>query len=143
LLDKAVAPSEIIVLVQRKKAARVILNALTATEVRAKSYYEESQLETDDEQRRFAAFKLLLDKDHRVDISRAFLGRNSLLAGNLAGNLQNRADLLLFGLSWGHDCAQHQEVSRKFSGVTVTSCRRTGNSLGRTLLLVDSGRCPV
>ena len=51
---KGVQPSEIIVLVQRKRAARVILNALKAAEVPAKSYYEESQLETDDAQMHFA-----------------------------------------------------------------------------------------
>jgi hypothetical protein len=32
------------------------------------------------------------------DISRAFADRNSLLAGNLAGNLQNRAEFALFGV---------------------------------------------
>jgi DNA helicase-2/ATP-dependent DNA helicase PcrA len=37
LLDGGVQPSEIIVLVQRKRAARVILNALKAVEVPAKS----------------------------------------------------------------------------------------------------------
>jgi DNA helicase-2/ATP-dependent DNA helicase PcrA len=47
LLGKGVQPSEIIVLVQRKRAARVILDALKAAQVPAKSYYEESQLETD------------------------------------------------------------------------------------------------
>lgn len=66
LLDKGVQPSEIIVLVQRKRAARVILNALRAAEVPAKSYYEESQLETDDAQMHFAVFKLLLNKNDRV-----------------------------------------------------------------------------
>jgi DNA helicase-2/ATP-dependent DNA helicase PcrA len=50
LLDKGVEPSEIIVLVQRKRAARVILNALKEAQVPAKSYYEESQLETEDAQ---------------------------------------------------------------------------------------------
>jgi DNA helicase II / ATP-dependent DNA helicase PcrA len=66
LLVSGVVPSEIIVLVQRKKAARVILTALKTAEVPAKSYYEESQLETDDAQLRFALFKLLLDRDDRV-----------------------------------------------------------------------------
>jgi DNA helicase-2/ATP-dependent DNA helicase PcrA len=76
LLDKGVQPSEIIVLVQRKRAARVILNALKAAEVPAKSYYEESQLETDEAQKRFAVFKLLLDKEDRVAL-RYLLGFDS------------------------------------------------------------------
>jgi superfamily I DNA/RNA helicase len=76
LLDGGVQPSEIIVLVQRKRAARVTLNALKATEVPAKSYYEESQLETDDAQMRFAVFKLLLNEDDRVAL-RYLLGINS------------------------------------------------------------------
>ena len=50
LLDKDVEPHEIIVLVQRKRDARVILTALKAAEAPAKSYHEESQLETDDAQ---------------------------------------------------------------------------------------------
>ena len=66
LLDKGVPPSEIIVLVQRKKGAPIILNALKAAGVPAKSYYEESQLETDEAQMRFAAFKLMLNKNDRV-----------------------------------------------------------------------------
>jgi DNA helicase-2/ATP-dependent DNA helicase PcrA len=66
LLDKDVEPHEIIVLVQRKRDARVILTALKAAEAPAKSYHEESQLETDDAQMRFAVFKLLLNKNDRV-----------------------------------------------------------------------------
>jgi hypothetical protein len=76
LLDGGVQPSEIIVLVQRKRAARVILNALKAAEVSAKSYYEESQLETDEAQKRFAVFKLLLNKKDRVAL-RYLLGFDS------------------------------------------------------------------
>jgi hypothetical protein len=57
-------------------------------------------------------------------ISHAFLGRNSLLAGNLTGNLRNRADLLLFGLSWDHDCAQHQEVRREFGNYLLDTLFR-------------------
>jgi DNA helicase-2/ATP-dependent DNA helicase PcrA len=75
-LDKGVDPSEIIVLVQRKRAARVILNALKEAQVPAKSYYEESQLETDDAQMHFAAFKLLLNKKDRVAL-RYLLGIGS------------------------------------------------------------------
>jgi ATP-dependent DNA helicase UvrD/PcrA len=76
LLDGGVQPSEIIVLVQRKRAARVILNALKAAEVQAKSYYEESQLENDEAQKRFAVFKLLLNNDDRVAL-RYLLGYDS------------------------------------------------------------------
>jgi DNA helicase-2/ATP-dependent DNA helicase PcrA len=76
LLDKGVPPSEILVLVQRKRAARVILNALKVAEVPAKSYYEESQLETDDAQMHFAVFKLLLKRNDRVAL-RYLLGLGS------------------------------------------------------------------
>lgn len=76
LLDKGVQPSEIIVLVQRKRAARVILTALNGVDVTAKSYYEESQLETDDAQMYFALFKLLLNKNDRVAL-RYLLGIGS------------------------------------------------------------------
>jgi ATP-dependent DNA helicase UvrD/PcrA len=76
LLDKGVKPSDIIVLVQRKRAARVILDGLKAAEVPAKSYYEESQLETDDAQMHFAVFKLLLNKSDRVAL-RYLLGVGS------------------------------------------------------------------
>jgi DNA helicase-2/ATP-dependent DNA helicase PcrA len=76
LLGKGVQPSEIVVLVQRKRAARVILNALKTADVPAKSYYEESQLETDDAQMHFAAFKLLLNNHDRVAL-RYLLGIGS------------------------------------------------------------------
>ena len=66
LLDKKVQPSDIIVLVQRKRAASVILTALKGVNIPAKSYYEESQLESDEAQMRFAMFKLLLNKNDRV-----------------------------------------------------------------------------
>lgn len=76
LLDKGVPPSEIIVLIQRKKGAPIILNALKAVGAPAKSYYEESQLETDESQMRFAAFKLMLNRDDRVAL-RYLLGVGS------------------------------------------------------------------
>jgi DNA helicase II / ATP-dependent DNA helicase PcrA len=77
LLDNGkVRPSDIIVLVQRKRAARVILDALKAAGVLAKSYYEESQLETDEAQMHFAGFKLLLNKNDRVAL-RYLLGVGS------------------------------------------------------------------
>jgi superfamily I DNA/RNA helicase len=66
LLDRGVQPSEIIVLVQRKRAARIILSALKEAQVPAKSYYEESQLETEDAQIHFAMLKLLLNPNDHV-----------------------------------------------------------------------------
>jgi len=66
LLDKGVLPNEIIVLVQRKKAGKRILSALKKQEIPSKSYYDESQLDAESAQRRFALFKLLLNKDDRV-----------------------------------------------------------------------------
>jgi superfamily I DNA/RNA helicase len=76
LLADGAQPADIIVLVQRKRAARVILNALNQIEVPAKSYYEESQLESDDAQVQFALFKLFLHKDDRVAL-RYLLGYGS------------------------------------------------------------------
>jgi ATP-dependent DNA helicase UvrD/PcrA len=66
LLEKDIHPSEIIVLVQRKRAGRRILNAMKGKEIPAKSYYDESQLDSENAQRRFALFKLLLNKEDRV-----------------------------------------------------------------------------
>jgi DNA helicase II / ATP-dependent DNA helicase PcrA len=66
LLAAGVHPSEIIILVQRSVAGRPILNALKGAGIPAKSYYEESQLESEAAQERFAIFKLLLDNDDRV-----------------------------------------------------------------------------
>jgi DNA helicase-2/ATP-dependent DNA helicase PcrA len=66
LLGAGAHPSEIIILVQRSVAGRPILNALKAAAIPAKSYYEESQLESEAAQERFALFKLLLDNDDRV-----------------------------------------------------------------------------
>ncbi|WP_168196071.1 ATP-dependent helicase [Novosphingobium sp. EMRT-2] len=66
LLEKGVHPSEIIVLVQRAVVGKPILNALKGEGVPAKSYYEESQLDSEAAQMRFALFKLFLDKEDRV-----------------------------------------------------------------------------
>jgi len=66
LLDKGAHHSEIIVLVQRKRAGRRILNAMKKSEILAKSYYDESQLDAEGAQKRFALFKLLLNKEDRV-----------------------------------------------------------------------------
>lgn len=66
LLGNGVHPSEIIILVQRAVAGKPILNALKNEGVPAKSYYEESQLDSENAQMRFALFKLFLDNEDRV-----------------------------------------------------------------------------
>lgn len=66
LLESGVHPSEIIILVQRAVAGRPILEALKQAGVPAKSYYEESQLDSEAAQERFATFKLLLNNEDRV-----------------------------------------------------------------------------
>lgn len=66
LLANGVHPSEIIILVQRAVAGRPILDALKQAGVPAKSYYEESQLDSEAAQERFATFKLLLNTEDRV-----------------------------------------------------------------------------
>lgn len=66
LLGKGVHPSEIIILVQRAVAGKPILNALKGEGIPAKSYYEESQLDSEAAQTRFALFKLFLDNEDRV-----------------------------------------------------------------------------
>lgn len=66
LLDKGVHPSEIIILVQRAVAGKPILNALKGEGVPAKSYYEESQLDSEAAQMRFSMFKLFLENEDRV-----------------------------------------------------------------------------
>jgi DNA helicase-2/ATP-dependent DNA helicase PcrA len=47
LLAAGVHPSEIIILVQRAVAGKPILQALRVAEIPAKSYYEESQLDSE------------------------------------------------------------------------------------------------
>jgi superfamily I DNA/RNA helicase len=76
LIDKGVQPHEIIILVQRKKGAPWIVDALKSVGVPAKSYYDESQLETEAAQIQFAMFKLFLNKDDRVAL-RYLVGINS------------------------------------------------------------------
>lgn len=66
LLASGVHPSDIIILVQRAVASRPILEALKQAGVPAKSYYEESQLDSEAAQERFATFKLLLNNEDRV-----------------------------------------------------------------------------
>ena len=58
--------SEIIILVQRKKAGARILSALKEEEVPSKSYYDESQLASEAAQRRFSLFKLMPNNEDRV-----------------------------------------------------------------------------
>jgi superfamily I DNA/RNA helicase len=76
LLKGGVHPSEIIVLVQRRGYGKSIMEALKKAEVPAKSYYDESQLETEAAQKRFALLKLLLDREDRVAL-RYLLGAGS------------------------------------------------------------------
>ncbi|HMI21113.1 MAG TPA: ATP-dependent helicase [Sphingomonas sp.] len=66
LIEKGVHPSEIIILVQRSRATKPIVNALRGEGIPAKSYYEESQLDSAAAQDRFALFKLLLNNEDRV-----------------------------------------------------------------------------
>lgn len=66
LIAKGIHPSEIIILVQRAIAGKPILNALKAEGVPAKSYYEESQLDSEAAQMRFSLFKLFLNNEDRV-----------------------------------------------------------------------------
>ncbi|ALJ12382.1 ATP-dependent helicase [Sphingopyxis macrogoltabida] len=66
LLSAGVHPSEIIILVQRAVAGKPILQALRVAEIPAKSYYEESQLDSETAQMRFALFKLFLNNEDRV-----------------------------------------------------------------------------
>lgn len=66
LLGAGVHPSEIIILVQRAVAGKPILQALRGAGIPAKSYYEESQLDSETAQKRFALFKLFLNNEDRV-----------------------------------------------------------------------------
>jgi DNA helicase-2/ATP-dependent DNA helicase PcrA len=65
-LKRGAHPSEIIVLVQRAVAGKPIFRALKAAGIPTKSYYEESQLDTQTAQEQFATFKLSLDNEDRV-----------------------------------------------------------------------------
>ena len=66
LIEGGVHPSEIIILVQRSVAGKPILKALRAAGIPSKSYYEESQLDSEVAQQRFSLFKLLLNREDRV-----------------------------------------------------------------------------
>ena len=76
LLANGVLPGDIIILVQRRIAAKPIIEALRASAVPAKSYYEESQLDSETAQIRFALLKLLLNSEDRVAL-RYLLGAGS------------------------------------------------------------------
>lgn len=76
LRKKDVHPSEIIVLVQRRANGKIIMEAFAKEGVVAKSYYDESQLETEFAQSRFALFKLFLDREDRPAL-RYLLGAGS------------------------------------------------------------------
>jgi superfamily I DNA/RNA helicase len=69
-------PSDIIVLAQRSKVAKRILEALKGKGVPAKSYYDESQLDSEAAQVRFSLLKILLNPDDRVAL-RYLLGVGS------------------------------------------------------------------
>lgn len=66
LLAAGTEPGDIIVLAQREYVANAVLAALKAAAVPAKSYYEESQLNSAFAQERFSQLKLLLDEEDRV-----------------------------------------------------------------------------
>lgn len=69
-------PGDVIVLVQRKALGTEIVKKLRALGVPTKSYYEETQLDSDESQLRFAALKLLVDREDRVAL-RYLLGLGS------------------------------------------------------------------
>ena len=66
LIKNGIQPSEVIILVQRAIAGKPIFSALKAVGIPAKSYYEETQLDSEAAQTRFALFKLFLDNEDRV-----------------------------------------------------------------------------
>lgn len=76
LLENSIHPNEIIVLVQRRIVAKPIRDALREKEVPVKSYYDESEIDTDLAQLRFALLKLLVSKTDRVAL-RFLLGLGS------------------------------------------------------------------
>jgi len=64
--EQSVLAGEIIILVQRRAIAKLIMAALRIKEVPSKSFYEESQLDSREAQRCFSIFKLFLQPDNRV-----------------------------------------------------------------------------
>jgi ATP-dependent DNA helicase UvrD/PcrA len=88
LLDKGVLANEIIVLVQRKKAGKRIVPALKKKEIPSKSYYDESQLDAEGAQWRFALFKLLLNKDDRVALRYLIGAGTATFRSGLYGKLR-------------------------------------------------------
>lgn len=75
LIEDGVAPGDIIVLAQRAAFGTPVFHRLRDAGVPCKSYYEESALETEAAQERFAVFKLFLDQEDRVSL-RWLLGCN-------------------------------------------------------------------
>lgn len=76
MVTAGVAPSDVIILAQRARISKRIIEALRAKAVPAKSYYDESQLDSESAQSRFSLLKLILDKDDRVAL-RYLLGVGS------------------------------------------------------------------
>lgn len=74
LIKGGVAPRDIIVLAQRQTFATPIYVRLLAEGIPSKSYYAETELDTEEAQKAFALFKLMLDKNDRVAL-RWLLGR--------------------------------------------------------------------
>jgi superfamily I DNA/RNA helicase len=75
LIQRGVAPREIIVLAQRATFAAPIFDRLRAAGIPTKSYYAEAELDTVEAQERFAVLKLLLNNEDRVAL-RWLLGRS-------------------------------------------------------------------
>lgn len=86
LIDTHAAnPGDIIVLVQRRLIARRIIDLFRLNDTPAKSFYEESQLDTEEAQEKFALFKLFLKRENCVAL-RYLLGMHNatLCAGPYA-----------------------------------------------------------
>lgn len=76
ILGGGAQPGDIVVLVQRRIVAKPIMEALKAKKIPSRSYYEESQLDSESAQRRFALLKLLLNNDDKVAL-RYLVGEGS------------------------------------------------------------------
>lgn len=66
LIKSGVAPRDIIVLAQRQTFATPVYQRLLAEGIPSKSYYAETELDTEEAQKAFALLKLFLDKSDRV-----------------------------------------------------------------------------
>ncbi len=76
LIVKGTDPGDILVLAQRRVIGTPIFNGLLSKEIPVQSYYTESELDSEDAQKRFALLKLLIDRDDRVAL-RWILGLGS------------------------------------------------------------------